>query len=524
MVAAVAHEAVIAPHPAAGELGVSRQRLTLAAMCIGQGMILLDNTIVNVALPSIQRELRVTPGNLEWVVNAYVLALASLILVGGTLGDRYGRKRLFLAGLTIFAAFSAACALAPDDPELVAFRACQGVGAAMMAPLTLAILVDAFPADRRATAIGIWAAVAGLGFGAGPILGGLLIELFDWSAIFWINLPLAMVGFALTIAFVRESRGPQGRRLDLVGAALVAAGLFVLTFALIETNEHGWTSAEVLALLAVAVVLLAGFLAWERRAPDPMVPLDLFRSVPFGAANLVYGLAYAALASMFYFVTLFFQNVKGWSALETGLSWIPLNAPFLAVSPFAGALRRRFGPPAISGVGALLAAAGILGLGTLDVSSSYTAAWPCYVLVGLGFGLLVPAVSAAAMTFVQGDRSGTGAGILNSSRQVGAAVGLAVLGSIAVGVAGDAWRNSAAARSAGTGARSNAAVQLVAGGQGRAVGSTAGPDAVDDAFGAFVSGLHASLRVAGVGLLVAAVTAFWGLRTRRGPVPDDRSG
>jgi MFS transporter, DHA2 family, methylenomycin A resistance protein len=524
MVASVAHQAAIAPQPVAGELSVSRQRLTLAAMCIGQGMILLDNTIVNVALPSIQRELGVTPGNLEWVVNAYVLALASLILVGGTLGDRYGRRRLFLAGLTIFAVFSAACALAPDDPELVAFRACQGVGAAVMAPLTLAILVDAFPPERRATAIGIWAAVAGIGFGAGPILGGVLIELFDWSAIFWINVPLAVGGFALTLAFVRESRGPRERRLDLIGAALVATGLFVLTFALIETNEHGWTSGEVLALLAVAVVLLAAFLAWERRAADPMVPLDLFRSAPFGAANLVYGLAYAALATMFYFVTLFFQNVKGWSALQTGLSWIPLNAPFLAVSPFAGALRRRVGPSVISGAGALLAAAGILGLATLDVSSSYMTAWPCYVLVGLGFGLLVPAVSAAAMTFVPGDRSGTGAGILNSSRQVGAAVGLAVLGSIAVRVAGNAWRDSAVAQSAGSGARSNAVVQLVAGGQGRAVGATAGPEAVDAAFGAFVSGLHASLRVAGVGLVIAAAAAFWGLSARRGPARDDRSG
>jgi DHA2 family methylenomycin A resistance protein-like MFS transporter len=522
MVAAVAQPAATAPQPAASELSASRQHLTLAAVCMGQAMILLDNTIVNVALPSIQRELGVTPSNLEWVVNAYVLALASLILVGGTLGDRYGRKRLFLAGLAIFAFFSAACALAPDDPQLVAFRACQGVGAAVMAPLTLAILVDAFPPERRATAIGIWAAVAGIGFGAGPVLGGVLIELFDWSAIFWVNVPIAVAGFALTLSAVRESRGPRERRLDLVGAALVAAGLFGLTFALIETNEHGWTSGEVLALMGVAVVLLIAFVAWERRAADPMVPLDLFRRRPFRAANGAYALAYAALASMFYFVTLFFQNVKGWSALETGLSWIPLNLPFLAISPFAGRLGRRVGPRAISAAGALLGAAGILGLAELDVTSSYMAAWPCYVLVGLGFGLLVPAVSAAAMAFVPGDRSGTGSGILNSSRQVGAAVGLAVLGSISVAVAGDAWRDTAAARSAGARAQGDAVVQLVAGAEGRAVGRVAGPDAAGEAFGAFVSGLHTSLRVAGVGLLVGAATAFWGLRADR--APDRRDG
>jgi EmrB/QacA subfamily drug resistance transporter len=514
MVAAVAQPAATAPQPAASGLGASRQRLTLAAMCIGQAMILLDNTIVNVALPSIQHELRVTPGNLEWVVNAYVLALASLILVGGTLGDRYGRKRLFLIGLTVFTVFSIACALAPDDPELVAFRACQGVGAAVMAPLTLAILVDAFPPERRATAIGIWAAVAGIGFGAGPVLGGVLIELFDWSAIFWVNVPIAVAGFALTVVAVRESRGPRERRLDLVGAALVAAGLFVLTFALIETNEHGWTSAEILVLLAVAAVLLAAFLVWERRAPDPMVPLNLFRPRPFRAANLAYALAYAALATMFYFVTLFFQNVKGWSALETGLSWIPLNLPFLAVSPFAGRLGRRFGGRVVSGAGALVAAVGMLGLSRLDAGSSYAAAAPFYVLAGLGYGLLVPAVSAAAMAFVPGDRSGTGSGILSSARQVGAAVGLAVMGSIAVAVASDAWRAGAAARSAGARARSDAVVQLVAGGEGRAVGRVVGPDAVDAAFDAFVSGLHRSLTVAGIGLLVASAIAFWGLRAR----------
>src|SRR5262245_34738236 len=335
-------------------LDPARRRLTLIAMCIGQGMILLDNTIVNVALPAIQRGLRVTPGNLEWTINAYVLALASLIVLGGTLGDRYGRKRLFLVGLAIFTLFSAACALSRSDAQLIVHRGLQGVGAAIVAPLSLSILVDAYPAEERSTAIGIWASVAGLGFGGGPIVGGLLIGLYGWPSVFWVNVPIGLAGFALTWWAVRESRDPGARALDPVGTALVSLGLFVLTFALIETNEHDWLSAYTLSLTAVAVAALAAFLAHESGAAHPMVPLALFRNRAFSAANAVYALAYLSLAGMFFFVTLYFQNVKGWSAMRTGLSWIPLNAPFLAISPFAGRIARRLGPAWITGGGAMI--------------------------------------------------------------------------------------------------------------------------------------------------------------------------
>src|SRR5262245_33116913 len=396
-------------------------------MCIGQGMILLDNTIVNVALPAIQRGLRVSPGNLEWTINAYVLALASLIVLGGTLGDRYGRKRLFLVGLAVFTVFSSACALARTDAELILHRGLQGVGAAIMAPLTLSILVDAYPPERRPTAIGIWASVAGLGFGLGPIVGGALIGVFGWPAIFWVNVPIGAAGFALAVASVRESRDPGARSLDPLGTILISLGLFVLTFALIETNVHPWLSAYTLGLGVLAFAALAGFLAWEARAPHPMVPLSLFKQPVWSAANAIYALAYLALASMFFLVTLYFQNVHGWSAVRTGLSWIPLNLPFLAVSPFAGRLAKRFGAAQITGGGGLLAAAGMLGLARLGADSTFGNAWPAYVLVGLGYGLFVPAVSATAMAAVGAEHSGVGSGILNSSRQVGAAVGLAVL-------------------------------------------------------------------------------------------------
>jgi MFS transporter, DHA2 family, methylenomycin A resistance protein len=474
------------------QLDPHRRRLTLVAMCLGQAMILLDNTIVNVALPSIQRELGVTPGNLEWVVNAYVLALAALILVGGTLGDRYGRRRVFVSGLAVFTLGSALCALATDDPQLVAFRALQGVGAALMAPLALSILVDAFPEeDRRTQAIGIWAAAAGLGFSAGPVVGGVLIELFDWSAIFWVNVPLGIVTATLTLAAVRDSRDPAARRLDPLGAVLASAGLFLLTFALVGTNQHPWLSARTLALLAAAVALLAAFVAWQRRAPAPMLELGLFRNRRFLAGSIVYGTAYLALAGIFFFMTLYFQNVRGWSALETGLSWIPLNLPFLAVTPFAGRIVHALGSARTAGTGVLLAALGTATLAALSVDAAYAQAVVGYLLVGLGFGLVVPSVSSAAMSAVPPAHSGVGSGVLNASRQVGAAVGLAVLGSISVAAVARTWTGP------------EALVQRVAGGE---LDGAAAHDA-------FVAGLHAGLWTAAAALLAVVAVAFLGLRS-----------
>ncbi len=495
-------------------LDPARRRLTLLAMCIGQGMILLDNTIVNVALPAIQRGLRVTPGALEWTINAYVLALASLILVGGTLGDRYGRKRLFLIGLAVFTIFSVGCGLARSDTELIVHRALQGVGAAIMAPLSLSILVDAYPAERRTTAIGIWASVAGLGFLAGPIVGGLLIERFGWPSVFFVNVPLAVVGFVVALVSVRESRDAGARSLDLVGTLLVTTGFFLLTFALIETNAHPWRSGYTLSLGAVALVILAAFVAHEARTAEPMVPLGLFGNPVFRAANVLYALAYAALAAMFFFVTLYYQNVKGWSAIETGMSWIPLNVFFLAVTPLAGRIVRRVGTRWTVGGGFALAGIATIGLGRLEAASPYAAAWPWYLLNGLGYGLLVPAVSSAGMSAIPLERSGVGSGTLNSARQIGAAVGLAVLGSLSVAAAANAWRRRLDGLPAAARAQTPGLVQKVAGAEAHAVAAVLGPSALEPALHAFMTGYRVALTVAGALLLVGAVIAFAALRPR----------
>lgn len=504
--------------PPAGPLDPARRRLTLVAMCIGQGMILLDNTIVNVALPAIQRGLGVTPGNLEWTVNAYALALASLIILGGTLGDRYGRRRLYLIGLVVFTLGSLACGLSQSDVALILCRGLQGIGAALMAPLTLSILVDAFPPEERTTAIGVWASVAGLGFGAGPIVGGLLIARFGWQSVFWVNVPLGVIGAVLALRFVRESRDPNARSLDPAGNALVAAGLFLLTFALIETNVHPWLSPYTLGLLAASAIALALFVAHEARTPQPMVPLGLFDNRVFRTANVLYVLAYAALAPMFFFVTLFFQNVRGWSAVETGLSWIPLNAFFLLIAPFAGRLAARHGSRHVNTAGFLLAAVGMFGLSPLDPASGFAAVWPWFLVSGLGYGMLVPAISSAAMSAVPADRSGAGSGILNSSRQVGAAVGLAVLGSLSVSAVSRSWTASTAAWPDAARAQASGMIQQVAGGEGTLVARALGPAALEPAFVAFVAGYRVALALAGVLLLIGTIVAWRGLAPTTRPV------
>jgi len=477
-------------------------------------MILLDNTIVNVALPAIQRGPRVTPGALEWTINAYVLSLASLIVVGGTLGDRYGRKRLFLIGLAVFTIFSVGCGLARSDAELIVHRALQGVGAAIMAPLSLSILVDAYPAERRTTAIGFWASVAGLGFLAGPIVGGLLIARFGWPSVFFVNVPLALVGFIVGALAVRESRDADARALDPAGTVLITAGLFVLTFALIETNAHPWLSGYTLSLGAIALVTLAAFVIHEGRTGQPMVPFGLFRNPVFSAANLLYTLAYAALAAMFFFVTLYYQNVKGWSAIATGMSWIPLNVFFLAVSPLAGRIVRHVGMVWTVGGGFTLAGIATIGLGRLDAASTYATAWPWYLLNGLGYGLLVPAVSSAGMSAVPVERSGVGSGILNSARQIGAAVGLAVLGSLSVAAVDGAWRRGVEALPDAARAQSSHLMQQVAGAEAHAVAAVLGPFALEPALHAFMSGYRLALTVAGLLLLLGAAVAVTTLGRR----------
>ncbi len=496
-------------------LAPARQRqLTLLAMCISQGMILLDITIVNIALPSIQRELHVSPGRLEWVISAYALTLAALIPLGGTLGDRFGRKRFFLIGMVVFTAGSLACALAPSDLALIGARALQGVGGAVMSALTLSILTETFPAESRAGAIGTWAAIAGLGFGAGPIVGGLLLSTFDWSSVFWVNVPLAAVGFSLAVLAVRESRDPTARRIDIPGVVLSALGLLGVTFGLIETASRGWGSPLVVVPITVGAALLVAFALWERAARAPMIPPSLLGARSFATGCAVYLLVYLALAGVMFYVSLLYQNVDGWSALRTGLSWLAMNIPFLVMAQLAGRLHRRFSHAAVVGFGSLLGAAGILVLGQISPSTPFVVAALGYVALGAGYGTLVPGIIDVAMRDVPRGVSGAASGILNAARQVGTSVGLAVLGAVGLNATVSDWSNKVAGFPTSVQAAADGQAQAVAGAQISTVTQSIGASYREPAIQSFLQGYRLAMIVAAGCTLAAAVIAGLGLRER----------
>jgi EmrB/QacA subfamily drug resistance transporter len=488
---------------------------TLAAMCFALFMIMLDNTIVNVALPSIQRSLHTTAETLQWTIDAYVLTFAVLILLGGKLGDRFGRKRMFLIGLGIFTLASAACAQATTDTQLIAFRAVQGVGAALLNPLSLSILVAAFPRKQLPTAIGIWAGVSALGLSAGPVVGGFLVERASWSAVFWVNVPVGAVAAIVCLWAVTESRDERHRHLDVVGTALVTTGLFTLVVALIRTSADGWTSPATVGLLIAAAVSLALFVAWEHRNREPMVPLRFFRRPTFATSTTVSLLVGFAFIGVLYLVVLYLQNVKGYSPLQAGLRTLPLTLTQAATAANAGKLDRRFGARTKMSVGMLLLAAGLFGLAQIHVTTSYNLIWPFQVLLGLGMGLAMPAVAAAGMAAVDPDQSGIASGVINASRQVGGALGIAVLGSIAATITRTDWQQQLSQLPPATHAKAVHLTTLVLGGQGKPIAAAAGRPAEFAALTAFVDGTRGALLTSSVLALVASAVAAAGLRRER---------
>jgi MFS transporter, DHA2 family, methylenomycin A resistance protein len=498
--------------------------LTLLAMCVATFMLSLDVTIVNVALPSIQRELHMSPGNLEWVISAYALSLAAFVPVSGALGDHYGRKRVFLIGMAIFTLGSIACALSSSDAALIASRALQGVGGAAMLALTLSIITETFPPATRAGAIGTWAAIGGTGFGAGPVAGGVLLTFFGWASVFWVNLPFAAIGAAVTLVAVGESRNPRSQHLDVPGVATSAAGLVAVTLGLIESASHPWGSWPVAAPLAIGAALLRGFALWERRSPHAMVPPALLRARSFVSASGIYLISYAALSGVLFYVTLLYQDASGWSVLRTGLSWLLMNAPFLLMAQFAGQLDRSFSATAVVATGCLVAAVGVLALTAVTTTTPFVLTAVGYVLFGAGFGIFIPGNTHLAMRDVPAGVSGAASGVLNASRQVGTSVGLAVVGAIGVNAAVSNWNAKIG--------RFPASVRAMAPGQAQNVGG-ARIEAVTDALGAayrhpavqsFVHGYHLAVGVAAACLLAAAVLAVSGFRRpSSAPSPEPRS-
>jgi EmrB/QacA subfamily drug resistance transporter len=404
----------------------ARPATTLAVTAVAFFMVVLDALVVVTALPSIHRSLGGSLGTLQWTVNAYNMAFGAGIVTAAALGDRLGRRRVYTAGLALFTVASAACALAPDVGLLITARAVQGLGAAVITPLSLTILSSAFPAARRGAIIGIWGGISGLGVAAGPLIGGAVTQGLSWHWVFWVNVPVgiaAVIGARLRLA---ESHGPR-TRLDVPGLALVSAGAAALIWSVVQGSQAGWTSTEVLAGLPLGVVLLGAFLVWETRAPQPMIPLGLFRVRSFSAAVTAVFLLGASIYAAAFMTSEFFQLAKGDSPLTAGLRFLPWTAAPLLIAPLAGALSDRIGARLLMVPGLLLQAAGFAWIVVLAGSGSgYTAYIAPFIIAGVGVSMAIPTTSAAALNAVDPAALGKASAILNTLRQFGAVFGIAI--------------------------------------------------------------------------------------------------
>jgi DHA2 family methylenomycin A resistance protein-like MFS transporter len=417
----------------------ARRWPVLAVMCAGYFLVLLDVTIVNVALPRIGAGLDTGVDGLQWVVDGYALPLASLLLAGGTLGDLRGHKRLVLVGLGVFGAASAGCGLAGGIGALIAARAGQGVGAALLLPGTLAIISRAFPErGEQARAIGVWAGVGSVALPAGPLLGGALVQAFGWRAVFLLNVPIVAMAATAATAIVRETREPDARRPDWAGVLLGGSGLAAATYAVVRVGHRG-PDPTVLAASALAVLALVGFVLVERAVRHPMLPPSLFRRPGFGTANAVAGAMNLGTLGLLFLLTLYLQTVQGRSALAAGVALLPLFCPLVVLAPLGGRLTARVGPRPATATGLLVAAVGVGLLARLTSGSPYLALLPALLAWGVGLGLLTPAVVAAAVAAVDAERAGLAAAVNNTARQAGGAVGIAAFGAVA-GPAGEPAR------------------------------------------------------------------------------------
>jgi EmrB/QacA subfamily drug resistance transporter len=418
----------------------ARGRWVLAATVLGSGMAGLDATVVGIALPAIGRDFAVGVEALQWVSTAYTLTLAGLLLLGGTLGDRYGRRRVFVLGVVWFGIASALCGVAPDATTLIIARALQGVGAALLTPGSLAILQASFTEDDRARAIGAWSGLGGVATAIGPFVGGWLIAAVSWRLVFFLNLPLTVAVVLISARHVPESRAPgPHERLDVAGAVVITGGLTGLTYGLIEGPVRGWTSPAILACLAVGVVLLAAVVPVERRAAEPLLPPALFRSLQFSAANAVTFVVYGALGGVFFLLPVVLQTVAGYSPLEAGTALLPVTAIMLLLSARSGALAARIGPRLQMTVGPLVIAAGLLLLMRIGIGSSYlTVVLPAMIVFGLGLAINVAPLTATALAAAPADHAGVASAVNNDVARAAGLIAVAVLPPLA-GITGKTY-------------------------------------------------------------------------------------
>jgi EmrB/QacA subfamily drug resistance transporter len=407
-----------------------RQGWTMALASLGLFMVALDTLVVTTALPALRVGLGASLSDLEWTVNAYNLAFACLLLTGAALGDRFGRRRMFAVGLLVFTAASAAAALSPSVGALIAARAVQGAGAAIVMPLTLTLISAAFPAEKRGAAIGLWGGIAGLAVAAGPVVGGGVIDGLDWHWIFWLNVPLGVVLIPLALSRLTESFGPRPR-LDLRGLVLAAAGLLGVTWGLVRANSVGWGSAEVVATLVAGAALVVAFLALERRSRSPMLPLALFRRRGFATANAVSFFMYAGLFGTLFLMAQFLQTALGHSPLQAGIRLLPWTATPMIVAPIAGALADRYGNRPFMIVGLAMQAIGLGWVALIaKASMGYLELGVALTVAGVGTSLCFPTVANAVMGSVPPEEAGVASGTNSALRELGGVLGVAVLAAV----------------------------------------------------------------------------------------------
>jgi EmrB/QacA subfamily drug resistance transporter len=401
-------------------------------------MIMLDNTVVNVAVPSIQRDLGVGLSELQWIVTGYALSFAALMLTGGKLADMLGRRRIFVIGIVIFTIASLFCGLADTGQSLIVWRIVQGVGAALMNPATLAIISATFPPRQRGMAIGIWAGVSALALAIGPLVGGLLTEHLSWSWVFFVNVPVGVLGVAASYLLIDESRDmSEEQRLDLPGLVTSGLGLFALTYGLIEANTYGWSSARIVGSFVAAAVLLASFVALELRQRVPMLDLTLFRNGTFAGANVVILMVGLAMFGVFFFVSLYMQNILGFSAVQAGAAFLPMTVLIILVAPIAGKLSDRIGSRWLMTGGMTLLGIQLLYYSTLGTTANFWDLLPALLIGGVGMSLTMTPSAAAIIGSVPTDKAGVGSAVMNSMRQVGGSIGVALIGAIIAAKVGD---------------------------------------------------------------------------------------
>jgi EmrB/QacA subfamily drug resistance transporter len=498
---------------------MARKWWTLIVVSGATFMLLLDITVVNTALPSIARDLHASFNDHQWVIDAYTLALAAVVLTAGSLADRLGRRAVFAAGLVVFSASSLAAGLAPDALFLNVSRAFQGVGGAAMFAVSLALVAQEFPAGReRGTAMGVYGATIGMSVAVGPLVGGALTDSLGWRWVFFINVPVGLAALVVTFLKVRESRDPKARRIDWLGLVTLSSGLFLLVLALVRGNDDGWTSALIVGELAGAAALLGLFIVIERAVAEPMLPLALFRRRAFTGVQLAAFAVSVSLFSLFLYLTLYLQDYLHYSPLQAGLRYLPITIGAFIAAPLAGALLGRVHARVLMAIGLAGTGAGLLLMSGLGQSSGWTALLPGFIVAGLAIGVLNPVIADVALSVVPKERSGMAAGVNDTFRQLGVALGTAVWGAIFLARGTSTVGSLLAGTPAGTGGRPRQFVEAFSGGgfaaATHAIPSSARPAVIAATHQGFLTGLNAILTIGGVVALVGAVLALWLVRER----------